>query len=207
MTAAAVLILAGGHSQRMGRDKAAIALGNESMLGRTVRVAAETMTGPVAIVTPWPERYRPLVPTSGCHWILEDTQNAGGAGPLRGLLQGMTDDWLAESAWVLVLACDLPYLSVEELTRWRIQLDAAPTGAIALLPRGLKGWEPLCGFYRRDSLMSLQAYWAAGGRSLQDWLQQQTTGAVAILNVRDRCTLFNCNTPEDWARVARRFSD
>ncbi|MEO0947635.1 MAG: NTP transferase domain-containing protein, partial [Cyanobacteria bacterium J06641_5] len=37
MIAAAVLVLAGGHSQRMGRDKAAFALGNESMLGRTVR--------------------------------------------------------------------------------------------------------------------------------------------------------------------------
>ena len=203
-TEVTVLVLAGGRSRRMGRDKAAIVLENESLLERTVRVAAAAMAGPVAVVTPWPDRYRALVPASACAWIEENTENTGGDGPLRGILQGLADKrpQLGESVWVLVLACDLPYLSSEELMRWKAQLDTVPATAIALLPRGLKGWEPLCGFYRRDCLASLTAYWSVGGRSLQDWLQQQAAGSVAILNVSDRCVLFNCNTPEDWARVA-----
>lgn len=201
----AVLVLAGGASRRMGRDKASLLLGGEALLARTVRAATEATPGAIAVVTPWPERYARLVPPASCHWVREDRTQTAGAGPLRGILQGLAyiRQHLQQQEWVLVLACDLPYLSGVELTAWTQQLENVPPATMALLPRGQKGWEPLCGFYRQNCAASLATYWDEGGRSLQGWLQQQT--AIAILQIEDRRTLFNCNTPEDWARVVRDF--
>lgn len=184
-----VAILAGGHSRRMGQDKAALVLNGETLLARTVRLAQTV--GPVAVVTPWPERYRATVP-SPCTWLPEAV---GGQGPLAGLQVALA--W-GNFAWLLALACDLPYLQADTLRAWSAQLPAVPVAAIALLPVGPKGWEPLCGFYRPASLPNLVAYRVAGGRSLQGWLQQQQ---VAELAPGDRRVLFNCNTPADWARV------
>ncbi len=184
------VILAGGKSQRMGRDKANLVRAGETLLARTVRLAR--VIGPVAVVTPWPERYQAAVP-SPCAWVRE---TVGGRGPLAGLRLGLA--WGAAFDWVLVLACDLPYLSAAALQAWQSQVAFVPDEMAAALPRGSKGWEPLCGFYRPNRVASLQAYWLAGGRSLQGWLQQQP---VAELIAGDRSVLFNCNTPADWQRV------
>ncbi|MEO1299934.1 MAG: molybdenum cofactor guanylyltransferase, partial [Cyanobacteria bacterium J06636_16] len=94
-------------------------------------------------------------------------------------------------------ACDLPALRSEVLQQWQQSLPDVPPNAIAYLPRTTKGWEPLCGFYRYTSLPSLQTHVAAGRRSFQKWLNQQTVQAIPDVSP---VMLINCNTPEDWAQ-------
>jgi molybdenum cofactor guanylyltransferase len=102
---------------------------------------------------------------------------------------------------VLLLACDLPQLQAEVLETWAAELSNAQ-GAIALLPKNPEGWwEPLCGFYRRDSLASLEAYVAGGGRSFQRWIKQQGS-RVGELEVSHQEMLLNCNTPEDLSQLS-----
>jgi molybdopterin-guanine dinucleotide biosynthesis protein A len=74
-------------------------------------------------------------------------------------------------------------------------LAAVEPRAIAFLPRQAKGWEPLCGFYRRTCFADLQAYLASDGRSFQGWLAQQT---VTQWQMNNPHALFNCNTVQDW---------
>lgn len=66
--------------------------------------------------------------------------------------------------------------------------------------RQRKRWEPLCGFYHRRCLPSLNRYCADGGRSFQGWL---TNISVMPYHKVPKSMLWNCNTPEDWARVQR----
>jgi molybdenum cofactor guanylyltransferase len=206
-----ILILAGGRSQRMGTDKAAIrvpatARGTTAhsvpMLRKIYDVAAECCalqtaaldTSPnwVYVVTPWAERYRSILPIE-CQFIPEPQPDCG---PLMGFRQGLV---VVRSQWVLLLACDLPNLSAPVVREWIERLVAVPAGSMAYLPsHPAKGWEPLCGFYRRTCLESLQAYTAAGGRSFQGWLAQQP---VTELHIADRTCLINCNTPADLAAV------
>ncbi|MFM9156437.1 MAG: hypothetical protein ACKOPK_00635, partial [Dolichospermum sp.] len=66
--------------------------------------------------------------------------------------------------------------------------------AVALVPRCGNRWEPLCAFYHRRCLASLQTYIQQGGTSFQKWLN---VSVVEELIVDNSEILFNCNTPED----------
>lgn len=175
----------------MGRDKASIQLEGMPLL-RRVCEAAQSCASPVYVVTFSPERYRYILPEN-CQIVREvplpgETEPQG---PLVGFARGLM---IVETDWVLLLACDMPHLSAEVLQQWAGRLEAVPKAAIALLPKQAKGWEPLCGFYRRQCLPLLTEFIDGGGRSFQHWLAQYP---VQELPVSDPQLLFNCNTPAD----------
>lgn len=203
------IVLAGGKSSRMGEDKALLMVDGVPLLQLVCDIAI-ALCDPVYVVTPWSERYQNLLPAS-CQFIQEVPLAIEGTsdiisssskatsplphGPLVGFAQGLSQ---VTTDWVLLLACDLPRLRVEVLQSWAAELDTVEAEAIALLTRHAKGWEPLCGFYRRSCLPTLMDFINQGGRSFQDWLAQQP---VQLLALPDAQMLFNCNTPVDFASV------
>ena len=147
------IVLAGGRSSRMGRDKALLTIEGVPLLQIVCDVAI-AICDPVYVVTPWTERYQHLV--SPCQMIRElplpfeeggtgledkgdnyELQN----GPLVGFAQGLAH---VQTDWVLLLACDLPRLKVEVLQEWAMELNNVEAEAIALLAHHALGWEPLC---------------------------------------------------------------
>jgi molybdenum cofactor guanylyltransferase len=192
----------------MGQDKALIEVDGVPLLRRTCEVAVQSGASTVYVVTPRVEAYRPILP-GGCE-LVEESRSPDGLphGPLVGFAQGLAAAQMAQMQpgegqpdWVLLLACDLPRLDAEILRRWQGQLGEMED-TIALLPRGEKGWEPLCGFYRRDCLLNLTEFIDQGGRSFQKWLAQATVQAIAFHpdpaeHHREQAMLFNCNTPAD----------
>lgn len=179
----AAIVLAGGKSSRMGRDKALIELDGVPLLKR-ICAAAKQCTDSIYVVTSWSDRYRSIV--SDVTWIEESSPRS----PIIGFAEAFEQ---ISADWVLLLACDLPNLNGETLQDWMQQLDVE-SETIAVVPKSTKGWEPLCGFYRSNSLPSLKAYLQSGDRSFQDWLDRET---VQELQVSDRRVLLNCNSPED----------
>ena len=188
-SAIAALILAGGQSSRMGRDKALIDWEGKPLLTRVCEVAAECCSS-VYLLTSWPERYREIV--SNRVQFLPESEPVG-QGPLVALKDGLTQ---INAEWVLLLACDLPQLQPEILREWTGQLSQVSPSTLAVVPRQPSGWEPLCGFYRRTALTLLEGFIQAGGRSFQTWLSQVP---VHPLNLEPTAVpmLFNCNTPQD----------
>ncbi|AFZ14847.1 molybdenum cofactor guanylyltransferase [Crinalium epipsammum PCC 9333] len=193
------IVLAGGRSSRMGRDKALIPIQGTPLIRRVCEVALGC-TSQVYVVTPWIEKYQEVLPAN-CQLILElpigeETQPHGA---LVGFSQGLS---YVQTDWVLLLACDLPRLRVEVLQNWVEQLSnlsqVSSKDYIALIPRSLKGWEPLCGFYHCRCLPLLTEFINQGGRSFQKWLAQHP---VKELQVIDSEVLFNCNTPNDLAEI------
>ncbi|HEY9861798.1 MAG TPA: molybdenum cofactor guanylyltransferase [Candidatus Obscuribacterales bacterium] len=192
----AAIILAGGQSSRMGQDKALIPVHGVPLLRHVCDVAAEC-TSEIYVVTPWPQRYRELLPPS-CRLVQErplhpDIQPQG---PLVGFAQGLGQ---VKADWTLLLACDLPRLRAEVLQDWARQLDSVPESAIAFIPQHAKGWDPLCGFYRRSCLPLLNAFVGRGGRSFQRWLDRNEVHPIPD---PDKSMLFNCNTPSDLAALS-----
>lgn len=191
------IILAGGESSRMGKDKAMLSIGNSTLLTQICHVAGECASQ-VYVVTPWTEKYRDILP-SKCELVKERViLNARSNTPLIGFARGLQ---LVKTEWVLLLACDLPQLSPSQVKQWSLRLATVLPTQMALLPRSFKGWEPLCGFYRQNCLASLDAYIKNGGKSFQPWLAKHS---VKELLVSDRSCLFNCNTPEDWSLIKDR---
>lgn len=190
------IVLAGGQSSRMGQDKALIHLQGIPLLRRVCEVAFNCASQ-VYVVTPWPDRYQEILPDA-CRLIQEVPLPGETAphGPLVGFAQGLAQ---IETNWVLLLACDLPQLQVKVLQDWATELDKTEENTIALLPRQSKGWEPLCGFYRRQCLPLLTQFINEGGRSFQPWLAQHPVQELAI---NDTQLLLNCNTPADLESLA-----
>lgn len=180
----------------MGQDKALIPLQGVPLLRRVCEVALHCASK-VYVVTPWPDRYQDILPDA-CG-LLQEIPLPGKTephGPLVGFAQGLAQ---VKTDWVLLLACDLPQLQVKVLQEWATQLEKTDKNVIALLPRHAKGWEPLCGFYRRQCLPILSQFINEGGRSFQSWLAQHP---VQELMIQDTQLLFNCNTPADLERLA-----
>ncbi len=187
----------------MGRDKATIEIAGVPLIRQIFDVGARchdrdgVLAERIHIVTPWAERYRSHLPAS-CHFITELQPDRG---PLMGFRQGLVE---VGSEWVLLLACDLPNLSTPVLQTWIDGLESIVADSLAYLPRQLeRGWEPLCGFYRRSCLDSLVEHTNNGGRSFQGWL---ANCKVTELPIADRRCLTNCNTPADLAAVAEKRS-
>lgn len=201
------IVLAGGKSSRMGSDKALLPIKGVPLLQQVCQTA-ESCANIVYVVTPWPERYQHLL-LPDCQLVKEvflssekeSTENSillptpHSQGPLVGFAQGLAK---VKTEWVLLLACDLPRLQVEVLQAWAAGLDNVEDEAIAALAHHPKGWEPLCGFYRRRCLPQLLGFINQGGRSFQQWLNQYS---VKVLPLPAPEMLFNCNTPEDLAFI------
>ena len=185
------IVLAGGQSTRMGHDKALIKVSGVPLL-RRVCEAALHCTKQVYVVTAWVDRHRPILPPH-CHLIVDIHRQGPLVGFTHGLAQTQTD-------WVLLLACDLPRLQGETLQLWTAELETLSPDTIALLPYSQKGWEPLCGFYRRRCLSDLQQFVNQGRRSFQSWLSNQQ---VQELRLENREILLNCNTPQDLEDFSR----
>ena len=193
------IVLAGGESSRMGKDKALLSLGNNTLANNTllsqVCLVANECATQTFVVTPWIERYQDVLPSKSRLIREQLVLNSLSNTPLIGFVQGMQ---FVQTEWILLLACDLPYLSSPQVKQWSLGLTTVLPTEIAFLPRNSKGWEPLCGFYRRSCLTSLESYINHGGQSFQAWLNQNS---VKELVIGDRTCLFNCNTPEDWESV------
>jgi len=193
------IILSGGKSLRMGRDKALLEIKGETLLFKTCRTALEVADS-VYIVARSQEQYQEAIAHDLSQFSVVLNHQFDGA--LVGFWQGMQA--IASPAdWILLLACDLPNLQGDILQGWASQLANLPKSAIAYLPRYLdensqKQWEPLCGFYRWQCQDSLREFIDNGGRSFQKWLSNQE-----VIEIVDAplAMLFNCNTPDDFHSI------
>jgi molybdopterin-guanine dinucleotide biosynthesis protein A len=191
-----VLILAGGKSSRMGQDKALLTLDHTTFIERVY--ASVSFLSPIAVMTPWPDRYRSLL-SDRVTFIPESTTTAP--------MQALATSWdYIDTAWILLLPCDVPLLSQTEVKAWLETLrlhhsspNDSQTDAIAILPRTEQGWDCLTGFYHRRSQDCLHRYIQTNHDfSFQRWLGGKS---IKELPIRDRRCLFNCNNPSQYQKL------
>lgn len=185
------LVLAGGQSSRMGRDKALILWHSQPMLQRVCQAAGNCCQS-VYILTPWPDRYQGKI-AGDYQWLIESNP---GNGPLMALSQGLEQ---IHAEWILLLACDLPELDSGILQQWSQTLSNLSPDILAFVPHSGERWEPMCGFYRKQAQQKLQTFIKQGGRSFQGWLKQIPVQSIPVDRPEEQM-LRNCNTPEDLAQ-------
>lgn len=191
----AALVLCGGRSTRMGRDKATLPFHGEPLLCRVVARVCEAVDELVVVARPGQEL--PELPP-GVRVVRDEVPDQG---PLGGLVPGLA----AISAPVaFATACDVPFLSarVVELLFERLGThDVAVAEAEGFL-------HPLCAVYRtgvRDALASL----LAAGRLRPVFLYDlRPTLRVSEAELRavdpDLLSLANLNTRESYAAALAR---
>ncbi|TAJ20175.1 MAG: molybdenum cofactor guanylyltransferase [Dehalococcoidia bacterium] len=153
------IVLCGGRSSRMGRDKAAIEFGGSTLLQRTVTAAAEVAAEIVLVRAPG--QTLPAV-TAACPIVIVD-DTIEGQGPLHGIATGLE---VAHGARCLVVAVDMPFLQPLLLRLLLDRLDAGIEGGTRwVVPISDGRPQSLCSAIARDALPVLRAHFEAGDRA------------------------------------------
>ena len=186
------LLLAGGKSSRMGRDKASMIVGGD---GLTQARRALVLLGPLCKCVYISLREGQSVPEGGeCVPVLHDSGDA--EGPLCGILAAFRE--APAAAW-LVIACDLPFVAPEVLARLvecHREQPGQPFVAYANPRNGLP--EPLCAIYGPAALRILRKHAALGNFSPRRIMTEENT-VLLDLPAGSAASLININTPQDTA--------
>jgi molybdopterin-guanine dinucleotide biosynthesis protein A len=183
------LVLAGGRSSRMGRDKATLPYGDGTpQLERAVALLGKH----VARVYVSVRADQGTDPLRARFAQIKDTHE--NIGPIAGVLAAQALH--PEAAW-LVLACDLPLLDDASLAHLVSSRDAARAAtAYRSSHDGLP--EPLCAIYEPRSGTALCAWVAAGRQCPRSFL---TAADAALLDEPNPRALDNINTPTEYGAV------
>ncbi len=180
------LVLAGGRSRRMHRDKAALVYQGRPQLARAMDLL-QPLVAHSFISLRQDQQGDPA--RSGYEAIADRLPDLGPIGGIHAALHTATD-----KAW-LILACDLPFLDRTTLERLIAERD--PTGLATAYRGSLDGLpEPLCAIYEPSSRVALVQWSERGERCPRKFLAQHEARLLDLVSPR---ALDNINTPEEYA--------
>jgi molybdopterin-guanine dinucleotide biosynthesis protein A len=111
----------------------------------------------------------------------------------------------AETEWIAVLACDLPFTG-GELFKRLAEFVQDELEAIVPLQKDERA-QPLCALYRKTCLPKVEAALASNEWSLKKLLEKLETRFVRFEEISELPNaenfFFNVNTPEDFARAVQ----
>lgn len=180
----AAILLAGGQSRRMGRDKALLPFGSEAVSERLYGILSACASEVVVVRDP-----RRGFPVPGARLVGD---RHPGRGPLEAIATGL-EAIACERA--VVVACDMPFVDREIIERLtRIDPEAA-----LVIPRTERGLEPLLAVYARPLAPAMRQLLEAGERRIQAILSLAPACEVPAWTLDPTLKAFwNLNRPEDY---------
>jgi signal transduction histidine kinase/GTP:adenosylcobinamide-phosphate guanylyltransferase len=184
-------LLAGGKSTRMGREKALVKVGDRTLIEHMVHLLKPIIPKPM-IITNTPAKfaflqlpiYQDLYPDSG---------------PLGGIHTALKK---STHSHVLILACDLPFVTTQVI---RQLCDHALGHDIVAVDAG-SGVEPLCAVYSKACLPEIEKQ-LSGGRFKVTAIYKQLDVKVLYREEIDvslpQDTFLNINTPADLVKAEK----
>jgi molybdopterin-guanine dinucleotide biosynthesis protein A len=185
-------ILAGGRARRLGGlNKSQLVIDGRSILDRQLCVLRQ-VADRVIIVADDRDRFTDAgVPVFG------DLVPAAGA--LGGIYTALS---IAKEP-VMIVACDMPYLTAPFLSH---VMNAARTADLAV-PRSADGYHPLCACYTEACVGPIRQRLDAGQLKVIDLFGDVRVHAIEPETIAtfdpDGLLLLNVNTPDDLARAHR----
>ncbi|HSR49488.1 MAG TPA: molybdenum cofactor guanylyltransferase [Acidobacteriota bacterium] len=203
MVEATALVLAGGQSRRMGRDKRFLRVEGETLLQRTFDLARAACKEVQVLISQSDEKARILEALeiespSGVGKPPILTDQSPGSGPLTAVLEAAAQ---CRTQWVLVLAVDYPALTSGFLQGLLKRAQALDQDEFALVPRCQGQLQYACALYRRQALIGLAQEsdpptsfrsWLSGAEGLVAWTEAEWT------RFAPSGALVNWNRPADW---------
>lgn len=192
---AGLIILAGGKSSRMGKNKALLPLGTMTSIERIVEELKPVCSHPILVCNE-PQLFQ--------HLGLEIVQdNYPGKGPLAGLEAGLA---VTTEEWNILVACDMPFVSrslATELLR--------RTGDWDCIVPMLKGRaHPLFALYNRSILPFVREKLEEDQLRMMAVLDSTHTLFVEeeqLKKIEDlEDALFNMNVPVDYEKAVEKLS-
>jgi molybdopterin-guanine dinucleotide biosynthesis protein A len=192
------IILCGGKSSRMGRDKATLPFGPELMLQRVVRLVGEVVELDRMVVVAAPHQTLPELP-AGVILARDEREDRG---PLEGLASGLRAlGGRADAAYAT--ACDVPLLAPAFVARM-FELSGECEVAV---PFDGEHHHPLAAVYRLSVLRRVQQLLDADKLRPRFLFDEVNTREVPVDELRavdpQLATLENLNYEADYERAVK----
>jgi molybdopterin-guanine dinucleotide biosynthesis protein A len=185
------IVLAGGQSRRMGRDKALIDYQGRPIIAHVVDTL-RALSDDIAVVSNQSDLY-------GSFGARSVPDYEPPCGPLGGIAVGLQ---AALHPLAVVVACDMPFLNVT-LLRWLIDLAE---GYDAVVPQTGDEFEPLHAVYRRECYSPIVRRIERSERRVISFFADVRLRPVPepewrVLDPAGR-SLVNLNTPDDLGMLS-----
>lgn len=184
-----VVVLTGGRSRRMGRDKATLEVAGRTLLERTLHDVPDDV--PVVVAGP-----AVRLPRDGVTFAQEEP---AGGGPVAGLDAALA---VVATPMVVLLATDLPYAGrLPELLAQTLR--ESPTETDAVLATGADDRpQQLCAAYRADALRAaIATNGPVAGAAMHRVLTHLRTRTVGVAGGDGTDATWDIDTPEDVQRL------
>lgn len=188
------IILAGGLSRRLGRDKAVEPINGQPLIGR-VMDALSRIADELVVVVNTPQRGRELPLPDSAVVAVDIYPNAGSLG---GIFTGLS---AASNQWGIVAACDMPFLNLDLLSH----LLSFRESHDAVVPVLDHRPEPTHAAYSKVCLSAIETRLEAGDLKIARFFDDVRVKYVSQREVEEidpgRLSFFNVNTEEDLTRA------
>jgi molybdopterin-guanine dinucleotide biosynthesis protein A len=186
------VILAGGKSRRMGRDKAFLPFGKGVLIERVIEVV-RAVTDELLLITNTPEQYQRF----GLPMVSDVIPEAGSLG---GIYTGLVH---AKTPYSLALACDMPFVK-PAFSRFLCDIAGE---ADVIIPKNAEDFQPLCAVYAQACREPIRQRIEAGRLKITGFFDQVRVrvieGEVLARYDPHDVMFFNANTPEEYERARR----
>ena len=188
------IVLAGGMSRRLGRDKAVEQLEGEPLITRVIGRLSQVSEEMVVVVNEMERASALPLPESAK--VAVDIYP--GKGPLGGIFTGLS---AADGDWGIVVACDMPFLNVELLKHMLSLRD----GFDAVVPILAGRPEPTHALYSRVCLPHIERKLKADDLKISSFFGDVHVKFVQEDDINrldpERLSFFNVNTQQDLERA------
>lgn len=189
MTQLSVIVLAGGHSRRLGRDKALLPWRGRTLI-EYLAGRLQKFSDDVLVITGPEIRYTDILNVPIFADELKD------AGPLGGLYTGLKH---ARYSYSLVVACDMPFVGRTVLELLKSNVDSSVQAVVPCIENHRV---PTLAIYHKDCLSIIEKLHKQGRLALQALLDSVSLKIISEEELRSvdptLRSFVNINTKADW---------
>jgi molybdopterin-guanine dinucleotide biosynthesis protein A len=200
--ATGLLVLAGGRSERMGRDKAWLPVDGRPALLRVLAAARDAGVDAMVVVGS-PGQSLPALPPDVTR--VDDPAERRHEGPLSGLAVGLEHLAANGVALACLAACDALWLGPAHVRFVLARLREHPEHAAVVpasepLDGGAPMLHPLCAAVRvAPACRAAHTLLQAGQRAARALLLELSAQRIAVAALPEPRVVEGCNTPQAWA--------
>lgn len=186
------IILAGGKSSRLGRDKAWEDVGGQRIIDRVIG-ALQSSCDEVLIIGDRPERQNELSLPKCIQYRSDDLK---GRGSIGGLYTGLKS---SDTLWSLVVACDMPFIS-RELIRFMLSI-ISKNRCDAIVPIINGRYQPTHALYNSTCIPFIEKNISSGNFRMDSYFDEiylEEISEDVINSIKGaELSFFNVNTEDD----------
>ena len=194
------IILAGGKSSRLGRDKAWEDVGGQRIIDRVIG-ALQSSCDEVLIIGDRPERENELSLPKCIQYRSDELK---GRGSIGGLYTGLK---ASDTLWSLVVACDMPFIS-RELIRFMLSI-ISKNRCDAIVPVINGRYQPTHALYNSTCIPFIEKNISSGNFRMDSYFDEiylEEISEDVINSIKGaELSFFNVNTEDDLLTAREQY--